>query len=112
MRSSYDVTKEDILFVFSGNMALDTLWGTCIGSVIAGNPVNSYIIGGELLEYGVSLMGVTAFIVAWVNVGLIQLPVEMKALGWRFALVRTALSFILTIVVAILTGLAYSMIMD
>ena len=97
------VTKELVSSIFTGNRALDTFFGACFGSLIAGNPVNSYIIGGELLEFGVGLFGVTAFILAWVNVGLIQLPAESAALGWRFALVRNGLSFVLSILIAALT---------
>jgi len=97
------VTKEFVSSVFTGNRAWDTFFGACFGSLIAGNPINSYIIGGELLEFGVGLFGVTAFILAWVNVGLIQLPAESAALGWRFALVRNGLSFVLSMLIAALT---------
>ena len=88
---------------FTTNWALDSLLGACLGSFFAGNPINSYIIGGELLEYGVSMFAVTALIISWVNVGLIQLPAEITALGWRFALVRNTASFILSIIIAIFT---------
>lgn len=97
------VPKDLISSIFSGNMALDTLWGACFGSIFTGNPVNSYVIGGELLGYGVSLFAVTALIVSWVTVGSIQLPVEIAALGRKFALVRNGVSFALSIVIAILT---------
>ena len=89
-------------------VALDTLWGACIGSIVAGNPVNSYIIGGELLRYGVSLFAVTALMVAWVSVGVVQLPAEMAALGRRFALVRTAMSFFMSMAVAIITVIVFN----
>ncbi|WP_218185238.1 hypothetical protein [Methanogenium cariaci] len=45
----------------------------------------------------------TAFIVAWVTVGIIQLPVEMNILGKRFAIARNLCGFILAILIAILT---------
>jgi predicted Fe-Mo cluster-binding NifX family protein len=89
--------------LFSGSAIIDTLWGACLGSIIAGNPVNSYVIGAELLKEGVSLFAVTALIIAWVTVGLIQLPAEMAALGRRFALVRNAVCFILCIPIAFVT---------
>ena len=89
--------------VFTGRFFQDTIMGSIIGSISAGNPITSYIIGGELLKDGISLYGVTAFIVAWVTVGLVQLPAEMNILGKRFALSRNALSFILSIIVAIAT---------
>ena len=96
-------SKELLSYLFSGNRALDTLWGACFGSFFTGNPINSYIIGGELLEYGVSLCAVTALIIAWVTVGLVQLPAEISALGCRFALVRNAISFALSIAIAFAT---------
>ncbi len=96
-------SKELLSYLFSGNRALDTLWGACFGSFFTGNPINSYIIGGELLEYGVSLFAVTALIMAWVTVGLAQLPAEISALGSRFALVRNAISFALSIAIAFAT---------
>jgi hypothetical protein len=71
--------------------------------ISSGNPINSYIIGGELLEYGVGLCAVTALIIAWVTVGLAQLPAEISALGSRFALVRNAISFVLSIAIAFAT---------
>ena len=58
--------------VFSGEMVRDTFIGTLIGSISAGNPITSYIIGGGLLNKGVSLFAVAAFIVAWVTIGIIQ----------------------------------------
>ena len=104
------VSKELISSIFSGNTALDSLWGACLGSILAGNPINSYIIGGELLEYGVSLFAVTALIITWVTVGLVQLPAEIVALGKRFALVRNAVSFILSIPIAIITVVVLNLI--
>jgi predicted Fe-Mo cluster-binding NifX family protein len=102
------ISKELLSSIFSGNSILDTLYGAGFGSIIAGNPINSYIIGGELLEYGVSLFAVTAFIAAWVTVGLVQLPAEMAALGKKFALIRNALSFALCIAISFLTVVTYN----
>ena len=97
------MTKELLSSVFSGNIVTDTLLGASLGSIFAGNPINSYIIGGELLEYGISLFAITALIISWVTVGIVQLPAEMAALGKRFALVRSAVSFALALIIAILT---------
>ncbi len=96
------VPKEILASLFSGNAILDTLWGACFGSILAGNPVNSYVIGGELLKQGVSLFAVTALIITWVTVGLVQLPAEMAALGRRFAILRNAICFILSVPIALI----------
>jgi predicted Fe-Mo cluster-binding NifX family protein len=104
------VSKEFLASIFSGRPLLDTLWGACFGSILAGNPINSYVIGGELLKHGVSLFAVTALILTWVTVGLVQLPAEVAALGRKFALVRTATSFVLFTGVAVLTVVLFNVI--
>ncbi|MEA2046468.1 MAG: hypothetical protein U9N48_08140 [Euryarchaeota archaeon] len=90
--------------IFTGNAILDPLIGAVVGSIAAGNPVTSYIIGGELIAQGVSILAVAAFIVAWVSVGVIQLPAEGEMLGRRFALIRFGVCFLSAVVVAILTS--------
>jgi predicted Fe-Mo cluster-binding NifX family protein len=89
--------------VFSGNSAVDTLLGAGLGAVFTGNPINSYVIGGELLRHGVSLTAVTAFMTAWVTVGIVQLPAEIASLGKKFALVRNTIYFLMSLAIAILT---------
>lgn len=89
--------------LFSGNLILDSLIGDLLGSVLIGNPITGYIIGNELLISSVSLFGVTAFLVAWVTVGVIQSPAEAKALGKGFALFRNLCAFFMALVVAIIT---------
>lgn len=92
------------LFNWFGQRAfVDVLAGASLGSIAAGNPMASYLLGGELLAGGVSLIAVTALIVSWVTVGLIQLPAEMLLLGKRFAIVRNITCYVLAIAVAFLT---------
>jgi len=90
---------------FTGNSVVDSFLGALLGSVAAGNPVNSYVIGVELLKQGVGLVAVTAFVISWVTVGVVQFPAEALLLGKRFALVRNIFSFISAIVISILTVL-------
>ena len=88
---------------FTGNIFYDSFIGSLIGSISAGTPLVSYIFGGELLEKGVGLLAVTAFLVSWVTVGVIQLPAEIVLLGRRFAIVRNLVSFFFAILVALTT---------
>ena len=89
--------------VFSKHIISDAFIGGLIGSISAGSPITSYIFGGELLAQGISLLAVTAFLVAWVTVGMIQLPAESTILGKKFALLRNITAFILAIITAIIT---------
>lgn len=95
---------------FTGNVFFDSLGGALFGSIAAGNPINSYIIGGELLKQGISLFAITAFILAWVTVGVVQFPAESLMLGKRFAAVRNLVSFGLCIVIALLTVLTLGLV--
>ncbi len=92
--------------LFSRNWFADSFIGALLGSVLSGNPITSYIIGGEMLKHGVSLMAVTSFIVAWVTVGLVQLPAEIMLLGKRFAIARNLVSFAFSIFVSMITVMA------
>ena len=89
--------------LFGGNDALDALIGASVGSVAAGHPLASYLLGGELLKGGVSLIAVTALIVSWVTVGIVQLPAEALMLGLRFAIYRNVIGFFTAIVIAFLS---------
>ncbi|QYZ79462.1 hypothetical protein E2N92_08495 [Methanofollis formosanus] len=102
------IPEEAYAALFTGHPVLDPLVGAAAGSVAAGNPVTSYVIGGELLRVGVSLTAVTAFIVAWVSVGLVSLPAEMEVMGRRFALARNAISFLCAVLMAVLVVLVLS----
>jgi len=105
------VPKSFYTTVFSKNIFLDSLIGGIIGSISAGNPITSYIFGGEMLKQGIGLLAVTAFLVSWVTVGLIQLPAESVILGKKFALIRNITAFILSIFVAITTVLILEVIL-
>jgi uncharacterized membrane protein YraQ (UPF0718 family) len=96
------VPKEFYSSAFTGNDVLDSLIGAVFGSLAAGNPVTSYVIGGELLLRGISLVAVAAFILAWVTVGIVQFPAESMIMGRGFALKRNAVSFLMSIVIACL----------
>jgi hypothetical protein len=78
--------------VFTGNPVADPFAGAIIGSIAAGNPVTSYVIGGELLNFGVS-----------------QLPVEINILGGRFAITRNICGFFFAIIIAFLTQATLSL---
>ncbi len=99
------VTPKMLASLFRGNPLADTLIGTLTGAVAAGNPVVSYLLGGELLAQGISLYAVSAFILSWVTLGFIQLPAEVEVFGGRFTLYRNILAFVFTMLIAVLTTL-------
>jgi len=98
------VSQAWISSVFTGQPVTDAVFGAALGSVLAGNPVNSYVVGRGLLDLGVGWVGVAAFILTWVTVGVVQLPAEIAALGPRFGIFRAVTAFILAIPLAYITS--------
>jgi uncharacterized membrane protein YraQ (UPF0718 family) len=97
------IPKSAYTALFSRIPLIDSFIGGSMGSILAGNPVTSYVLGGEMLKQGVSLVAVTAFLVAWVTVGIVQLPAESMLLGKKFAVTRNITAFLIAIAVAVIT---------
>ena len=89
--------------LFGNGDILDSLLAATIGSIAVGHPLASYLLGGEMLEGGVGLTAVTALLVTWVTVGIVQLPAEALMLGMRFAICRNIISFLAAIAISFLT---------
>lgn len=89
--------------LFGHGALLDSVIGSGLGSIAVGHPLASYLLGGELLDKGAGLTAVTALMVAWVTVGVVQLPAEGVLLGMRFALWRNLFNLFAAIAIAFLT---------
>ena len=99
------IPKEWYSALFGGHLLINLITGSALGSILAGNPITSYVLGGELLNQGISLLVVTAFLVSWVTVGIIQMPAEATLLGKNFSILRNSTAFLFSIIIAILTVL-------
>ena len=98
------VSPEQLSALFRGHAVTDTLVGTLSGAVASGNPVVSYLLGGELLAQGIPLYAVTAFVLSWVTLGFVHLPAEADTLGLRLTIRRNILAFFFTMIIAVCTG--------
>jgi uncharacterized membrane protein YraQ (UPF0718 family) len=97
-----------VIKLFQHNILIDSFLGTVFGSLAAGNPVTSYILAGKFIEIGISLAAITAFILSWITVGIVQLPAESMILGKKFAVLRNILSFISAILIGLIMQLILS----
>jgi len=94
----------DILSTFFGHGSLaDTLVGTLAGAVSMGQGMISYVVAEGLMEQGVSNYALSAFILAWVTLGFVQLPAEASVFGLKFTFYRNVLTLISTIIIAYAT---------
>ena len=95
------ITPKMLTSLFSGDAFFDTLSGTFIGEASVGQPFISYLIGGELLDDGMSYYAVAAFILSWVALGIVQLPYEYSLCGGRFTFTRNILAFIFALIISV-----------
>lgn len=104
------ITPEMLTKLFGYSIASDVATGTLFGAISSGNPVMSYIIGKELLDHNVTLYAVTAFILSWVTLGIVQLPAEVSVFGIRFTVYKNILTLISTMLIAVVTVLTMELI--
>lgn len=98
------ISFENISKIFTGNILIDTFLGAITGSIMAGNSINSYIIGTEMASANISYYAIIAFLASWVTVGFIQIPAELSYFGKQFTITRNILSIFLSMLTALIVG--------
>ncbi len=78
-----------------------------LGGILIGNPSVSYVIGYKLLNLGVHPCIVGTFVLAWLTVGFLNIPIEAKYFGIKFSIKKNALFFALAIIFGIICWLIY-----
>ena len=74
------------------------------GAVLHIPSLISFPLAASLLEGGASVSSVAVFIASLTMIGVVTLPLEIRELGRRFALLRNALSFIAAIIIGLIIG--------
>lgn len=91
-----------LLGVKRGFMA--TVFAAAIGGIMAGPPPASYPMADFLVKHNASLAAAATFIIAWVAVSTVSLPLEIKILGSRFAWTRWTLTIVLSVIIGTILG--------
>ena len=65
----------------------------------------SFPLASSILESGASVTAVAAFITTLTMIGMITLPLEIKILGKKMALLRNGISFVIAILIAFIMGM-------
>lgn len=86
------------------NHLLSLLNGGLVGAIAIGPPVAAFPIAGSFIETGAWPPAAATFIVSWVSVGVITLPVEAHVFGWRFALWRNLITFLAALLIGLIIG--------
>lgn len=89
------------------NKFLSVLLASLIGSItLLPGPI-AYPLGAVLLKEGVSYMVVSAFTTTLMMVGIVTFPIEKAYFGTKVTIARNALSFLIAIIAALMTGLFF-----
>jgi uncharacterized membrane protein YraQ (UPF0718 family) len=75
-----------------------------LGAILHIQAFISFPLAGALLKSGAAISAVAAFITTLTMVGMVTLPLEIKELGKKIALLRNGISLIIAIVIALIMG--------
>jgi len=75
-----------------------------LGSVLHIPSLISFPLAAALLENGASITSVAVFITTLTMIGIATLPLEIKELGKKMALLRNGISFIIAIIIGVIMG--------
>jgi uncharacterized membrane protein YraQ (UPF0718 family) len=81
-----------------------------VGSITLIPGFISYPIAAGLIAHGASYAVVATFMTTLMMVGVVTLPLEIKYLGQRAAIMRNALNFVAAIIVGLAVGLILGLI--
>lgn len=84
--------------------ALAPIYAAVLGGLATGPPAAVFPLGQYLLAQHASVAAVATLLIAWVAVGTVSLPAEIRFFGARFAWSRWALTFVLSIVLGLIMG--------
>ena len=76
-----------------------------LGAILHIPSLISFPLAASLLENGASVTSVAVFITTLTMIGIVTLPLEIKELGRKIALLRNGISFIGAIIIGIIMGI-------
>ena len=89
------------------NKFISILLASFIGSItLLPGPI-AYPLGAVLLKEGVTYMVLSAFTTTLMMVGILTFSIEKAYFGTKVTIARNALSFLIAIIVALMTGLFF-----
>lgn len=75
-----------------------------LGAILHIPALISFPLAASLIRSGASITAVAAFITTLTMIGTVTLPLEIKELGRKMALLRNGISFIVAILIALIMG--------
>jgi len=76
-----------------------------LGSILHIPSLISFPLAAALLKSGASTTSVAVFITTLTMIGMVTLPLEIKELGRKMALLRNGISFVIAILIGLIIGI-------
>ena len=97
----------DVISNILGNQSgfIGILFTALFGAIMYIPSILAFPLSASLLENGASITVIATFIITLTMVGIITLPLEIKELGKKIAILRTVFSFIIAIIIAVIMGI-------
>ncbi len=89
------------------NMLVGFISTSLLGSVILMPGFIAYPLCGILVKKGVTYTIISVFTTTLMMVGVLSYPVESEYFGRKITIIRNLLSYLIAIVIAVITGLIY-----
>lgn len=91
-------------FVEKQNVLVATISAAALGTVTLIPAFIAFPLIGTLIDGGVAIVPSVAFLTTLTMVGIVTIPLEVKAFGKKFTFIRNGLSFVFAIVIALVMG--------
>lgn len=91
-------------FLGSENVVISTIVAAVVGGITLIPAFVAFPLVGSLIGAGASIIPGVAFLTTLTMVGVVTYPLEKKAFGRKFALIRNGLSFLAALIIAGLMG--------
>ena len=75
-----------------------------LGAILHIPSLISFPLAASLLRSGASITSVAVFIATLTMIGIVTLPLEIRELGKKIALLRNGISFIIAIIIGLIMG--------
>ncbi len=76
--------------------------GELVGSIMLGPAASGYPMAKYLFDNGATVGLVTSFLLSWVLIGFVSMPLEYRDLGKKFMITRNVVTFIGIIIISLI----------
>lgn len=94
-------------YLGSNNKFLGVLSASFLGSITLMPGFIAFPLAGILLKKGVLYMVLSAFTTTLMMVGILTYPIEKEYFGMKVTVIRNAISLLIALVVAVMTGIFF-----